>query len=132
MSRKRVLLPDPFCPITPPVSPQRMSKDTSRSTVSPRPELTAIYAPGVSTVLGLPVDVDITGWHRTVALHLDDDELTLVRGDKDDVFSHGYLCPKGTALTALDADDLGHFADAVVEFDRQFTIGFGHDQTLAG
>ena len=33
-------------------------------------------------------------------LHLDDDELTLVRGDKDDVFSHGYLCPKGTALKA--------------------------------
>ena len=29
-----------------------------------------------------------------------DDELTLVRGDKDDVFSHGYLCPKGTALKA--------------------------------
>lgn len=37
-------------------------------------------------------------------LHLDDDELTLVRGDKDDVFSHGYLCPKGTALKQLEAD----------------------------
>jgi len=37
-------------------------------------------------------------------LHLDDDDLTLVRGDKEDVFSHGYLCPKGTALKALDAD----------------------------
>ena len=37
-------------------------------------------------------------------LHLDDDELTLVRGDKDDVFSAGYLCPKGTALKQLDAD----------------------------
>jgi anaerobic selenocysteine-containing dehydrogenase len=37
-------------------------------------------------------------------LHLDGDELTLVRGDKEDVFSHGYLCPKGTALKALDAD----------------------------
>lgn len=37
-------------------------------------------------------------------LHLDGDELTLVRGDKDDVFSAGYLCPKGTALKQLDAD----------------------------
>ncbi len=37
-------------------------------------------------------------------LHLEDDELTLVRGDKDDVFSAGFLCPKGTALKQLDAD----------------------------
>ena len=37
-------------------------------------------------------------------LHLEDDELTLVRGDRDDVFSHGYLCPKGTAIKQLDQD----------------------------
>ncbi len=37
-------------------------------------------------------------------LHMDDDELTLVRGDRDDVFSRGYLCPKGTALKQLEAD----------------------------
>ncbi len=37
-------------------------------------------------------------------LHLEGDELTLVRGDKEDVFSAGYLCPKGTALKQLDAD----------------------------
>ena len=37
-------------------------------------------------------------------LHLEDDEVTLVRGDRDDVFSHGFLCPKGTALKQLDAD----------------------------
>jgi anaerobic selenocysteine-containing dehydrogenase len=37
-------------------------------------------------------------------LHLEDDEITLVRGDKDDVFSQGYLCPKGTALKQLEAD----------------------------
>src|SRR4051812_10983472 len=37
-------------------------------------------------------------------LHLDDRELTLVRGDKDDVFSHGFLCPKGSALKDLEAD----------------------------
>jgi anaerobic selenocysteine-containing dehydrogenase len=37
-------------------------------------------------------------------LHLDGRAITLVRGDKDDVFSHGYLCPKGTALKHLEAD----------------------------
>jgi len=38
-------------------------------------------------------------------LHLDEnDEITLVRGDRDDVFSRGYLCPKGTAVKALEAD----------------------------
>src|SRR5258707_11106160 len=30
--------------------------------------------------------------------------MTLVRGDRDDVFSHGYLCPKGTALKQLESD----------------------------
>ncbi|MDQ1466699.1 MAG: hypothetical protein QOH10_1114 [Actinomycetota bacterium] len=37
-------------------------------------------------------------------LHVEDHEVTLVRGDRDDVFSHGYLCPKGTAIRALEAD----------------------------
>ncbi len=37
-------------------------------------------------------------------LHLDGDEITLVRGDRADVFSHGYLCPKGTAIKGLEAD----------------------------
>jgi anaerobic selenocysteine-containing dehydrogenase len=37
-------------------------------------------------------------------LHLDGREITLVRGDRDDVFSHGYLCPKGTALKHLESD----------------------------
>jgi anaerobic selenocysteine-containing dehydrogenase len=37
-------------------------------------------------------------------LHLDGREITLVRGDRDDVFSHGFLCPKGTALKQLEAD----------------------------
>ena len=38
-------------------------------------------------------------------LHLDDDaRITLVRGNRDDVFSHGFLCPKGAALKDLDAD----------------------------
>jgi anaerobic selenocysteine-containing dehydrogenase len=37
-------------------------------------------------------------------LHLEDEEITLVRGDREDVFSRGYLCPKGTALKQLEAD----------------------------
>jgi anaerobic selenocysteine-containing dehydrogenase len=37
-------------------------------------------------------------------LHLEGREIALVRGDKDDVFSHGYLCPKGTALKHLETD----------------------------
>ena len=37
-------------------------------------------------------------------LHLDGREVTLVRGDRDDVFSHGFLCPKGSAIGRLDAD----------------------------
>jgi anaerobic selenocysteine-containing dehydrogenase len=37
-------------------------------------------------------------------LHVEDHEVRLVRGDRDDVFSHGYLCPKGTAIRALEAD----------------------------
>jgi anaerobic selenocysteine-containing dehydrogenase len=37
-------------------------------------------------------------------LHLDGREITLVRGDRADVFSHGFLCPKGTALKQLESD----------------------------
>jgi len=31
-------------------------------------------------------------------------EVVAIRGDEDDVFSHGYLCPKATAVKHLDAD----------------------------
>ena len=37
-------------------------------------------------------------------LRLDGRDITRVRGDRDDVFSHGYVCPKGTALKQLEAD----------------------------
>src|SRR4029079_17878405 len=37
-------------------------------------------------------------------LHLDGRDVTLVRGDRDDVFSRGFLCPKGTAIKQLEAD----------------------------
>lgn len=32
------------------------------------------------------------------------DEITSIRGDEDDVFSHGFICPKGYALKELHAD----------------------------
>jgi len=35
---------------------------------------------------------------------LDGDQVTAVRGDPDDVFSHGFLCPKGVALKELHED----------------------------
>jgi anaerobic selenocysteine-containing dehydrogenase len=37
-------------------------------------------------------------------LRLEGREIALVRGDREDVFSHGFLCPKGTALKQLEAD----------------------------
>src|ERR1700693_3419625 len=37
-------------------------------------------------------------------LHLDERDITLVRGDRDDVFSHGFLCPKGSAIGRIDTD----------------------------
>jgi anaerobic selenocysteine-containing dehydrogenase len=37
-------------------------------------------------------------------LRLSGRDIALVRGDRDDVFSHGFLCPKGTALKQLESD----------------------------
>ncbi len=37
-------------------------------------------------------------------LHIEDRTITLVRGDRDDVFSKGFLCPKGTAIRQLEDD----------------------------
>jgi anaerobic selenocysteine-containing dehydrogenase len=37
-------------------------------------------------------------------LTLEGDRLVGVRGDRDDVFSHGFVCPKGAALKELHAD----------------------------
>lgn len=37
-------------------------------------------------------------------LTVEDGSVTLIRGDKDDVWSKGYLCPKGTALGKLHED----------------------------
>lgn len=37
-------------------------------------------------------------------LTLDGEDVVSVRGDRDDVFSHGFICPKGFALKELHAD----------------------------
>ena len=67
-------------------------------------------------------------------LHLEGDELVLVRGDPDDVFSHGFLCPKGAALPKLEHDPdrlqrplvrTGRGAEATwreVDWDEAFAI----------
>ena len=37
-------------------------------------------------------------------VELDGREVRSVRGDPDDVFSHGFICPKGASLAELHAD----------------------------
>jgi anaerobic selenocysteine-containing dehydrogenase len=62
------------------------------------------------------------------------EEIVLVRGDRDDVFSRGFLCPKGTAIKQLEADPdrlrrpvvrTGRGADATwreVSWDEAFAL----------
>jgi anaerobic selenocysteine-containing dehydrogenase len=37
-------------------------------------------------------------------IELDGDRVSSIRGDREDVFSHGFICPKGSALRALHED----------------------------
>ena len=37
-------------------------------------------------------------------IRLEAEQITSIRGDSDDVFSHGFICPKGSALRALHED----------------------------
>lgn len=39
-----------------------------------------------------------------LAIEVEDGAVKRIRGDRDDVFSHGFLCPKGTALGKFHAD----------------------------
>ena len=39
-----------------------------------------------------------------LSLTVEDERITQVRGDDEDVFSHGYLCPKGVAIGELHED----------------------------
>src|SRR5215510_14251143 len=37
-------------------------------------------------------------------VHVEDEKVTLIRGNRDDVWSKGYICPKGTTLGHLHHD----------------------------
>lgn len=39
-----------------------------------------------------------------LVLTIDDEQVTGARGDRDDVFSHGFICPKGASFAELDND----------------------------
>ncbi len=39
-----------------------------------------------------------------MVLTIDDDRVVAARGDRDDVFSHGFICPKGASYPELDND----------------------------
>ena len=39
-----------------------------------------------------------------MVLTIDDDRVSAARGDRDDVFSHGFICPKGASFPELDND----------------------------
>ena len=39
-----------------------------------------------------------------LAFDVDGDRILSVRGDEEDVFSHGYICPKGAAIAAVHDD----------------------------
>ena len=39
-----------------------------------------------------------------MVLTIDDDRVSGARGDRDDVFSHGFICPKGASFAELDND----------------------------
>ncbi|TWP52265.1 molybdopterin-dependent oxidoreductase [Lentzea tibetensis] len=52
-------------------------------------------------------------------LTIEDDRITRVRGDRQDEFSKGFICPKGASLGQLDADP-DRLAGPVVKRDGEF------------
>jgi anaerobic selenocysteine-containing dehydrogenase len=54
-----------------------------------------------------------------LTITLDGEEVTAVRGDPDDVFSHGFLCPKGVALKQLH-DDPDRIRTPLIKRDGTF------------
>ena len=55
-----------------------------------------------------------------LAITLDGDHVTQVRGDADDVFSHGFLCPKGVSIKQLHEDPARLRAPLVKQPDGSF------------
>jgi len=62
-------------------------------------------------------------------LTITDGAVTRIRGDRDDVFSKGYLCPKGTTLGHLH-DDPDRLRRPVVKRDGEF-VEVGWDEAFA-
>ncbi|HEX9696802.1 MAG TPA: molybdopterin-dependent oxidoreductase, partial [Actinomycetota bacterium] len=64
-----------------------------------------------------------------LAITMDSDRVTGIRGDDDDVFSHGFICPKGTTL-----GDLHHDPDRLrrplIKRDGRF-VEVGFDEAFA-
>lgn len=52
-------------------------------------------------------------------IEIDNGEITRIRGDMDDVFSRGYLCPKGSTLKALH-EDPDRIRTPMLKVDGQF------------
>jgi anaerobic selenocysteine-containing dehydrogenase len=50
---------------------------------------------------------------------LRDDQVTRIRGDRDDVFSHGFICPKGSTLKQLH-DDPNRLHMPLIKRDGEF------------
>ena len=51
-----------------------------------------------------------------------DDRVTRIRGDRDDVFSHGFICPKGSTLKQLH-DDPDRVRTPLIKRDGVFVAG---------
>src|SRR5687767_7686386 len=58
-----------------------------------------------------------------------DEAVTRIRGDRDDVFSHGFICPKGSTLKQLH-DDPDWLRAPVVKRDGRF-VEVGWDEAFA-
>lgn len=54
-----------------------------------------------------------------LAIHVEDGRVTDIRGNRDDVWSRGHLCPKGTSLAALH-DDPDRIRQPMIKIDGQW------------
>ncbi|WP_181768699.1 molybdopterin oxidoreductase family protein [Streptomyces albidus (ex Kaewkla and Franco 2022)] len=74
---------------------------TTRSSTEPAAAGAAAASPSESTALRIcPLCEATCGLTVTIA----DGRITGARGDREDVFSHGFVCPKGASFGELDAD----------------------------
>lgn len=62
-------------------------------------------------------------------VEIDGDRVSSIRGDRDDVFSRGFICPKSTALKSLD-DDPDRVRTPLIKRDGEFQPA-GWDEAFA-